>query len=84
MNKFYLGHGPKCLAYGNTWRIEEFILDSCHPDPKLCKTFKYRRLIAIYIARFHKARINLKHSEPMIKKIIETGEMLKDFENKVK
>lgn len=45
-----MGQGPRCLAYGGSWRIEEFIDSGSHPTLANMRERTYRRLIAKYLS----------------------------------
>jgi len=49
-----MGVGPKCIAYGGTWRAEEYIEYGEHPTLSVAASNKYRRLVALYLAKFHR------------------------------
>ncbi|KAL4450879.1 hypothetical protein ABPG74_011721 [Tetrahymena malaccensis] len=80
------GAGPKCLAYGGSWRIEEYIDQGVHPDLITMRSKTYRRLIAKYLSQFHKIQLsNIPREEPSIKKYLDTRtESFKPFFDKMK
>lgn len=80
------GSGPKCLAYGGSWRIEEYIDQGVHPDLVTMRNKTYRRLIAKYLSQFHKVQLsNIPREDAVMKKYLDNrAESFKPFFDKMK